>query len=137
LSPHNFTHKHYFLINFLKFNFSTGLLETFSLFFLPLWTPYGRTPLFKKKTITPTSSHSPSICSSTKCEVCSITLNRALFLKPYYVFVVKLKRIVFKLRVFVNFSVEEEAHEEVGGSPKDEAEVQVVLLLMIWCCFVV
>ncbi|GMY26008.1 hypothetical protein FCV25MIE_21250 [Fagus crenata] len=34
-------------------------------------------------------------------------------------------------------TVEEEAHEEVEGSPKDEAEVQVVLLLMIWCCFVV
>jgi hypothetical protein len=50
---------------------------------------------------------------------------------------VKLKRIVFKLRVYVNFLVEEEAHEEVEGSPKDEAEVQVVLLLMIWCCFVV
>ena len=58
LNLHNFTHQHYFFINFLKCNFSTGLLlYSFFLFELPMVEPL----LLRKKTITPTSFHSPSV----------------------------------------------------------------------------
>ena len=71
------------------------------------------------------------------------TETRSFFVKPCYSFVVNVNDyfpnivLIFWYFFFLDFSVEEEAHEEVEEeAPKDETAIQVVLLLINRCRFV-
>jgi hypothetical protein len=106
---------------------SRPFLYSFFLFQLP------KPPLLRGKNRYPYIL-SFTICSSTKCEVCLIALNHALSFLNLTMLSLSNLNESFSNFVFLLIFQRKKKHMR---RLKDEAEVQVVPLLIIWRCFVV